>query len=47
MYVHVPEHVHTHLLSLGLLDYHLLRRSEGKAEDLSDVQIEWTEAEVF
>ena len=32
---------------MGLLDYQaedLLRRSEGKAED---VQIEWTEAEVY
>ena len=35
------------VLPLGLLDYQaedILRRSEGKAED---VQIEWTEAEVY
>ena len=25
----------------------LLRKSQGKAEDVSDVQIEWTEAEVY
>ena len=36
---------------MGLLDYQaedILRRSEGKAEDKAeDIQIEWTEAEVY
>ena len=43
-----PNRIITVDVALGLLDYHSRRysliRSEGKAED---VQIEWTEAEVY